>query len=102
VDSTVLSFSPFTALPWPSINERFFLNIVKYAFTHRRKTLRANLFAAAPLGLTKAQLAEAFSTLHLTESARAQELHVGQFVQLADTLHGFLPTDQTPGRHQLQ
>ena len=101
VDSTVLSFTPFTPLPWPSINESFFLSIVRYAFAHRRKTLRANLLAATHLGLTKAQLAEIYNTLHLTENVRAQELHVRQFVQLADTLHGLLPTAKTPGRHQL-
>jgi 16S rRNA (adenine1518-N6/adenine1519-N6)-dimethyltransferase len=101
VDSTVLSFTPFPAPPWPSVNEDFFLNIVKYAFMHRRKTLRTNLFAAAHLGLTKAQLTETFSTLYLAENVRPQELHVSQFVQLADALYGLPTTGKTTGRHQL-
>ena len=102
VDSTVLSFTPFPSLPWPSTNEPFFLRIVKCAFTHRRKTLRTNLLAALRPDLTKAQLAETFRDLHLTDNVRPQELHITQFVQLADTLHGLLPHDNPAGRHQLQ
>jgi 16S rRNA (adenine1518-N6/adenine1519-N6)-dimethyltransferase len=102
VDSTVLSITPFPALPWPSTNEPFFLRIVKCAFTHRRKTLRSNLLAALQPDLTRAQLAEIFSALHLTDNMRPQELHIAQFVELADTLHGFLPDGKSAGRPQLQ
>jgi 16S rRNA (adenine1518-N6/adenine1519-N6)-dimethyltransferase len=102
VDSTVLSFTPFASLPWPSTNESFFMHIVKCAFTHRRKTLRANLLAALQPDLTRVQLAELFSALHLTDNVRPQELPVAQFVQLADTLHGLLPNGKPAGRHQLQ
>jgi 16S rRNA (adenine1518-N6/adenine1519-N6)-dimethyltransferase len=102
VDSTVLSFTPFITLPWPSADEDFFLRIVKYAFTHRRKTLRANLLAASSLGLTRAQLAETLRTLELAENIRPQELHVAQFVQLAAALHGFLPQGKTARRRQFQ
>jgi 16S rRNA (adenine1518-N6/adenine1519-N6)-dimethyltransferase len=89
VDSTVLSFVPYTDLPWPSSNETFLFNIVKSAFTHRRKTLRANLLAAPQLTITKAELDDIFKTLNLTANLRPQELHVGQFVQLAANLMPF-------------
>lgn len=102
VDSTVLSLTPFAALPWPSTPETFFLGLVKCAFAHRRKTLRANLLTASHLGLTKVQLAEIFSTLQLPENIRPQELHVSQFAQRATALHGLLPQGKTAGRRQLQ
>jgi 16S rRNA (adenine1518-N6/adenine1519-N6)-dimethyltransferase len=102
VDSTVLSFTPFITLPWPSTDEDFFLRTVKYAFTHRRKTLRANLLAASSLGLTKAQMVETFRTLELAGNIRPQELHVAQFVQLAAALQGLLPQGKTARRRELQ
>jgi 16S rRNA (adenine1518-N6/adenine1519-N6)-dimethyltransferase len=102
VDSTVLSFAPFPDLPWPSTDEHFFLRIVKCAFTHRRKTLRSNLLEALQPDLTRAQLAETFSALHLTDNVRPQELPIAQFVQLADALHGLLPDGKSAGRPQLQ
>jgi 16S rRNA (adenine1518-N6/adenine1519-N6)-dimethyltransferase len=102
VDSTVLSFTPFASLPWPSTNEPFFWRIVKCAFTHRRKTLRANLLAALQPDLTRVQLAETFNALHLTDNMRPQELHIAQFVQLADTLHSLLQDSELARRHQLQ
>ncbi|MCZ6873830.1 MAG: 16S rRNA (adenine(1518)-N(6)/adenine(1519)-N(6))-dimethyltransferase RsmA [bacterium] len=89
VNSTVLSLVPYTNLPWPSSNETFFFNIVKSAFTHRRKTLRANLLAAPQLTITKAELDDIFQTLNLAANLRPQELHVGQFVQLAANLMPF-------------
>ena len=86
VDSTVLSLVPYASPPWPSPNEPFLFNVVKIAFTHRRKTLRANLLAAPQLALTKAELGVIFSQLNLAENIRPQELQVAQFVQLATLL----------------
>ncbi|MEE8304862.1 MAG: 16S rRNA (adenine(1518)-N(6)/adenine(1519)-N(6))-dimethyltransferase RsmA [Candidatus Tectomicrobia bacterium] len=86
VDSTVLSLAPYTVLPWASTNEAFFLSVVKSAFTHRRKTLRANLLAAPQLPLTRAEIEDIFTTLNLDANLRPQGLHVAQFVQLAATL----------------
>ena len=98
VDSTVLTLVPFTSLPWPSQHEPFLFHLVQSAFAHRRKTLRANLLAASSLQLTRPQLVEMFTALHLTEHARAQELHVSQFVQLAAMLQAFLPDSHIPRR----
>jgi 16S rRNA (adenine1518-N6/adenine1519-N6)-dimethyltransferase len=102
VDSTVLSLTPFATLPWPNAPETFFLSLVKCAFAHRRKTLRANLLSASHLSLTKVQLAEIFSTLQWPENMRPQELHVAQFAQLAAALHGLLPQGKAAGRRQFQ
>ncbi|HEY7494127.1 MAG TPA: 16S rRNA (adenine(1518)-N(6)/adenine(1519)-N(6))-dimethyltransferase RsmA [Candidatus Tectomicrobia bacterium] len=101
VDSTVLALVPFTPLPWPSSDEHFFLQVVKCAFAHRRKTLRANLLAAQHLSLTRASLADIFTTLHLMEQVRPQELHVAQFVQLAEALHSLLLQSKTASGGEL-
>ena len=87
VDSTVLTLVPFTALPWPACDEPWLFRIVKSAFAHRRKTLRVNLLTAFPTALTRTALANIFADLSLSEHVRAQELHVRQFVQLAEALH---------------
>jgi len=98
VDSTVLTLMPFAVLPWPECDEDWLLRLVKSAFAHRRKTLRANLLAAFPGTLTPTALADIFTTLGFGEHVRAQELHVRQFVQLAEALrHLPLPRGKDSG-----
>lgn len=101
VDSSVLSLVPYTKLPWPSPNEAFLFNVVKSAFTHRRKTLRANLLAAPQLALSKAQVGDIFTTLSLAANLRPQELHVAQFVQLATLLYRLTANHEMAARREL-
>jgi 16S rRNA (adenine1518-N6/adenine1519-N6)-dimethyltransferase len=101
VDSTVLRLIPFSPLPWPSQNEGFFFSMVKRAFAHRRKTLRTNLLTAYQPSLTRAQLAEIFAAFPLPENARPQDLHVSQFVQLAEALHRLLSDGKAACRGEL-
>jgi len=86
VDSTVVTLTPFPVLPWPACDESWLFRIVKSAFAHRRKTLRVNLLTAFPTVLTRTVLGHIFADLGLSEHARAQELHVRQFVRLAEAL----------------
>jgi len=95
VDSTVVTLTPFATLPWPAGDESWLFRIVKSAFAHRRKTLRVNLLTAFPALLTRTALAHIFADLGLSEHARAQELQVRQFVQLAEALR--LPLVQGEG-----
>lgn len=88
VDSTVLTLVPFPVLPWPACDESWLFRLVKSAFAHRRKTLRVNLLTAFPAALTRTALATICTDLGLSEHVRAQELHVRQFVQLAEALYG--------------
>lgn len=83
VDSTVFSMRPFAVSPWPACEDAWLFRVVKQAFAHRRKTLRANLLAAFPTTLTRALVMDLLAALALSEHTRAQELHVEQFVQLA-------------------
>jgi 16S rRNA (adenine1518-N6/adenine1519-N6)-dimethyltransferase len=99
VDSSVITLRPFPVLPWPESNERWLFRIVKSAFAHRRKTLRANLLAAFPQALTRTTLAGVFADLALNEHARAQELPVHQFVQLAQALQSLRGAESDEASH---
>jgi len=101
VDSSVITLRPFPVLPWPACEEGWLFRIVKTAFAHRRKTLRANLLAAFPQALTRAGLAGVFTDLALNEHARAQELSVHQFVQLAQALQSLRGADRDEASHSL-
>lgn len=92
VDSTVLTLEPYAVLPWPTRDEDWLFRIVKSAFAHRRKTLRVNLLTAFPAALTRTALATIFTECGWSEHVRAQELHVRQFVQLAEALGTLTPT----------
>ena len=56
VDSSVITLRPFPVLPWSECDEGWLFRMVKTAFAHRRKTLRANLLAAFPHTLTQNSL----------------------------------------------
>jgi 16S rRNA (adenine1518-N6/adenine1519-N6)-dimethyltransferase len=101
VDSSVITLRPFSVLPWPACDDRWLFRIVKNAFAHRRKTLRANLLAAFPQALTRTALAGVFADLALNEHARAQELSVHQFVQLAQVLQSRCHTETEVASHDM-
>jgi 16S rRNA (adenine1518-N6/adenine1519-N6)-dimethyltransferase len=101
VDSSVITLRPFPVLPWPACDDRWLFRIVKNAFAHRRKTLRANLLAAFPQTLTRTALAGVFTDLALNEHARAQELSVHQFVQLAQALQSLCSTERNAASHDM-
>lgn len=86
VDSTVMTLTPYPALPWQGHDEQFFRRVVRHAFSHRRKLLRGNLLSFPEAPLSQAIIAQAFAALGLGSNARAQELPVAQFVQLSETL----------------
>jgi 16S rRNA (adenine1518-N6/adenine1519-N6)-dimethyltransferase len=99
VDSSVITLRPFPVLPWPACDAGWLFRLVKTAFAHRRKTLRANLLAAFPQALTRTALAGVFTDLALNEQARAQELSVSQFVQLAQALQHLYSADTAAVSH---
>jgi 16S rRNA (adenine1518-N6/adenine1519-N6)-dimethyltransferase len=101
VDSSVITLRPFPVLPWPACDEGWLFRLVKTAFAHRRKTLRTNLLAAFPQVLTRTALAGVLTDLTLNEHARAQELSVYQFVQLAQALQGPCSADTDATSHSL-
>jgi 16S rRNA (adenine1518-N6/adenine1519-N6)-dimethyltransferase len=102
VDSSVITLRPFPVLPWPECDESWLFRIVKTAFAHRRKTLRANLLAAFPHTLTRTALADVFTHLALHEHVRAQELSVAQFVQLAQTLQNLREVEEAKASRDMR
>ena len=101
VDSSVITLRPFPVLPWPECDEGWLFRMVKTAFAHRRKTLRANLLAAFPHTLTRTALADVFTNLALNERARAQELPVSQFVRLAQALQNLRDLEGKATSHDM-
>lgn len=83
VDSMVLRLDPYPSSPWPSLDEGFLFHLVRYAFTHRRKTLRKNLLSVPQWHLTNSNLDYIWETLALSRTVRPQELAPSQFVALA-------------------
>lgn len=67
-------------------DDRAFVKFVAAAFSQRRKMLYNSL---APL-YTTAEVAAALKGMGLSENARAQDLNLGQYVQLYNTIaaHG--------------
>jgi 16S rRNA A1518/A1519 N6-dimethyltransferase RsmA/KsgA/DIM1 with predicted DNA glycosylase/AP lyase activity len=98
----VITLRPFPVLPWPECDESWLFRIVKTAFAHRRKTLRANLLAAFPHTLTRTALADVFTHLALHEHVRAQELSVAQFVQLAQTLQNLREVEEAKASRDMR
>jgi 16S rRNA (adenine1518-N6/adenine1519-N6)-dimethyltransferase len=98
----VITLRPFPVLLWPAGDEGWLFRLVKTAFAHRRKTLRANLLAAFPRTLTRTALASVFAALALNEHARAQELSVHQFVRLAQALQHLHGVEEDEAAHDLR
>ncbi len=84
VNSTVVELRPRHDFPWGVKNERVFLDLVKRAFLHRRKTLLNSLILekVAPAE----QLQAAFEQLQFSPKARPEELSFEDFARLANLL----------------
>jgi len=84
VDSCVIRLD---VLPQPAVrvlDERTFFQVVKGAFSQRRKTLVNTLSAYFSMG--KPQVQELLAELKIPPTARAEELRLEQFGQIADAL----------------
>ena len=99
VDSTVIVLTPYTKLPWPDHDERFFFRVVRHAFAHRRKLLRRNLLGLPNPSPSQAVIAQAFTSLGLGSNTRAQELPVARFIQLSETLRQLVSNGGGPSEH---
>ena len=95
VDSTVITLTPYTELPWQRHDEQVFFRVVRHAFAHRRKLLRGNLLSLPDLPLNQAVIAQAFAALGLGSNARAQELPVARFIHLSETLRRLVSNGET-------
>ena len=87
VDSAVVRLVPHETPPWPARDERLFADLVRQAFSQRRKTLRKAL-----KGLVGP---EHFDVTGIDPGLRGERLTVEQFVQLANAASGQPMTVQT-------
>ena len=86
VSSSVISLDIYETPPVKVEDEELFRNIVRAAFSQRRKTLVNALGNAALLSFSKEQVAAALKDLGLPETIRGEVLTLEQFAALADRL----------------
>jgi 16S rRNA (adenine1518-N6/adenine1519-N6)-dimethyltransferase len=78
VDSSVVKLIPHRELPYRAENYAHFANLVKTAFSHRRKTLRNCLRTLVS--------DETWENVHLDSQLRPEQLSLGDFVKLSNAL----------------
>jgi 16S rRNA (adenine1518-N6/adenine1519-N6)-dimethyltransferase len=82
VDSAVLSITDIHAGFTSEAEERHFFEVVRAGFAHKRKLLARNLEDIA----SREAVAAAFLAANLPEKARAEDLHLPEWLILAKTL----------------
>ena len=85
VDSSVIRLDIRDRAPAKVQDERFLFQVVRAAFSQRRKTLPNPLSGA--LGLKKEQVSAAMQSCGLMPSMRAEELTLLQFIALSNALY---------------
>lgn len=84
VDSAVIQLDVFSQPPITSINEKALFALMKGAFSQRRKTLPNTLNST--LKIPKDEILDVLGQLQIKPTARAEELTLKQFGQIADIL----------------
>ena len=86
VDSQVIGLS-FRACPLePTVEDEWLLQVVKAAFSHRRKTLKNNLLASNLPHLTSEILGTALAEVAIEPNRRPESLSLEEFLRLAGAL----------------
>jgi 16S rRNA (adenine1518-N6/adenine1519-N6)-dimethyltransferase len=84
VESAIIEIKKIKNKPKQPKNEQFFFSLVRKSFTQRRKTLANNISKA--FNISKIDLYSIFSELGYKDTVRAEELNVGDFIDLSDIL----------------
>ncbi|MCG8686420.1 MAG: 16S rRNA (adenine(1518)-N(6)/adenine(1519)-N(6))-dimethyltransferase RsmA [Desulfobacterales bacterium] len=85
VDSTVLRFDFFETPGMDSEQEDLLFDVIKAAFSKRRKTLR-NSMAGGELGLKKQEAGQALEKAGIDPARRAETLTIEEFISLSKTV----------------
>nr|WP_067298933.1 16S rRNA (adenine(1518)-N(6)/adenine(1519)-N(6))-dimethyltransferase RsmA [Marinobacterium profundum] len=80
VDSAIVRLTPHKVLPYPAISERMLQDLLRTAFSQRRKTLRNNLRTLMD--------ADALTALEIDPGLRPERLTLEEFVRISDYLSG--------------
>lgn len=87
VDSAIISLTKKKAKEYQPKDKRFFRQLVRGAFMHRRKSLWNNLQGLyGKQAEVKEKLSQALAQAEIEPSVRAERLTIADFVQLADCL----------------
>ncbi len=87
VDSAIISLTKKKAKEYQPKDERFFYQLVRGAFMHRRKSLWNNLQGLyGKQAEVKEKLSQALAQAEIEPSVRAERLTIADFVRLADCL----------------
>jgi 16S rRNA (adenine1518-N6/adenine1519-N6)-dimethyltransferase len=78
VDSAIVRLTPHAVLPHPAISERMLQDVLRTAFSMRRKTLRNNLRTLLD--------ADALTALEIDPGLRPERLTLAEFVRISDYL----------------
>lgn len=86
VTSTVLRLERRETPPYPVRDEKLMLDIVRAAFSQRRKTLVNALSNGLGGGFDKQRISAALDSCGLDERVRGEALSIGDFARLSDAL----------------
>lgn len=85
VDSEVIEIDFSKPSPHTAADEAFLFQVIKAAFSKRRKTLK-NALSTSELGINAAAVSCALDTAGIDPSRRAEALDVAEFVKMAEAL----------------
>lgn len=86
VDSAVIKMTRYEQMPVVVEDEKFFFQVVKAAFSQRRKTLVNGLSNNKELGISKEMAGDALEQIGRTRTERGEKLSLKEFAQLSDIL----------------
>lgn len=87
VDSAVIRFDLFDTPPVTPIDKKTLFDVIKAAFSQRRKTLANSLNSYFGSIISKAQISEIISNAGFTENVRGEELDIYGFSKIADLIY---------------
>lgn len=83
VDSVIVRFRRRESPRYPGVPDRFLLQLVRLAFSQRRRMLRKSLTRCEPLGVTTAGMMDALAEAGIAPDRRPQTLDIDEFAALA-------------------
>ena len=84
VDSAVVIFDIYDEKPYKVNNEKFFFELIRKAFSNRRKTLVNNLNQG--YNISKEEAVKILEEMNLSSTIRSEALSIEQFTLLSDIL----------------
>ncbi|WP_026505112.1 16S rRNA (adenine(1518)-N(6)/adenine(1519)-N(6))-dimethyltransferase RsmA [Butyrivibrio sp. NC3005] len=86
VDSSVICLKRYEKMPVEVKDEQFFFQVVRAAFSQRRKTLVNGLSNAKDLGISKDTAGNALEKIGKSRTERGEKLSLEDFAKLSDIL----------------